>query len=122
MGEKQQGREGRTPWLGALAQGVEGGACWLEEEEEEEGAMDQSSPTPWTVEGNAGGARLLADHGERRLPAAAARQEEEQGGRSAAAVRGRRSRGRRAMAGRGGGAPARWLLLPWSREEEAAGG
>jgi hypothetical protein len=64
MGEKQQGREGRTPWLGALAQGVEGGACWLEEEEGEEGAMDQSSPTPWTVEGNAGGARLLADHGE----------------------------------------------------------
>jgi hypothetical protein len=64
--------------------------------------MDQSSPTPWKAEGNAGGARptrLLADHGERRLPAAAARQEEEQGGRSAAAVRGRRSRGRRAMAG-----------------------
>jgi hypothetical protein len=37
------------------AQGVEGGACWLEEEEGEEGAMDQSSPTPWTVGGNAGG-------------------------------------------------------------------
>jgi hypothetical protein len=27
-----------------------------------------------------------------------------------------------AMVGRGGGAPARWLLQPWSREEEAAGG
>ena len=26
--------------------------------------MDQSSPTPWTAEGNAGGARLLADHRE----------------------------------------------------------
>ena len=26
--------------------------------------MDQSSPTPWTAEENAGGARLLADHGE----------------------------------------------------------
>jgi hypothetical protein len=49
---------------GRCAQGVEGGACWLEEEEGEEGAMDQSSPTPWTTEGNAGGARLLADHGE----------------------------------------------------------
>jgi hypothetical protein len=47
---------GRAPWKGGgcCAQGVEGGACWLEEEEGEEGAMDQSSPTPWTAEGNAG--------------------------------------------------------------------
>jgi hypothetical protein len=27
--------------------GAEGSACWLEEEEGEEGAMDKSSPTPW---------------------------------------------------------------------------
>jgi hypothetical protein len=63
-GARSRGSHDQGERRGCCAQGVGGGACWLEEEEGKEGAMDQSSPTPWTAEENAGGARLLADHGE----------------------------------------------------------
>jgi hypothetical protein len=52
-GARSRGSRDQGERRGHCAQGVGGGACWLEEEEGEEGAMDQSSPTPWTTEGNA---------------------------------------------------------------------
>jgi hypothetical protein len=108
-GARSRGSRDQGERRGRCAQGVGGGACWLEEEEGEEGAMDQRSPTPWTAEGNVGGARLLADHGEDDSllqPLARRRSREGRRGRCLLLAR----RGRRPWRGK---EPCSLLLLPW---------